>query len=215
MGGAVFPPWYFSVSVQLLSLSDSLWPHESKHTSLSITNSQSPLKPMSIYLGPNYDGGNENNGYLLQKVHAHTQCPDTAAGHCQPTPRLRLLNTHGPVWVSLLWCHCSFLLCPGAQSFVCALQECVSPVLCKFWGLYGGVNGDLLQEGLCHTMSIVPRVPAPVAVHRWPVPPQETLKHSKVFTTLNFRVFFFSTSFLKLTSKNILKAHTIPSKWQR
>ena len=25
------------------------------------------------------------------------------------------------------------------------------PVLCKFWQLYGGVNGDLLQEGLCHT----------------------------------------------------------------
>ena len=89
-------------------------------------------------LRPNYDGGNENNGYLLQKVHAHTQCPNPAAGHCQPTPRLRLLNTHRPVWVSLLWCHCSFLLCPGAQSFVCALQECVSPVLCKFWWLHGG-----------------------------------------------------------------------------
>ena len=25
------------------------------------------------------------------------------------------------------------------------------PVLWKFWRLYGGVNGDLLQEGLCHT----------------------------------------------------------------
>ena len=24
-------------------------------------------------------------------------------------------------------------------------------VLCKFWQLYGGVNGDLLQEDLCHT----------------------------------------------------------------
>ena len=34
---------------------------------------------------------------------------------------------------------------------VCALQESVSPVLCKFWHLYGGVNGDLFQEGLCHT----------------------------------------------------------------
>ena len=37
------------------------------------------------------------------------------------------------------------------QGFVCALQESVSPVLCKFWQLYGGVNGDLLQEGLFHT----------------------------------------------------------------
>ena len=34
--------------------------------------------------------------------------------------------------------------------FVCALQESVSPVLCKSWWVYGGVNGDLLQEGLCH-----------------------------------------------------------------
>ena len=25
------------------------------------------------------------------------------------------------------------------------------PVLCKFWQLFGGVNGNLLQEGLCHT----------------------------------------------------------------
>ena len=43
---------------------------------------------------------------------------------------------------------------PGSwftQGFICALQEFVSPVLCKFWQLYGGVNGDLLQEGLCHT----------------------------------------------------------------
>ena len=48
----------------------------------------------------------------------------------------------------------SLLLSPGpwfTQGFVCALQESVSPVLCKFWQLYGGVNGNLLQEGLCHT----------------------------------------------------------------
>ena len=25
------------------------------------------------------------------------------------------------------------------------------PILCKFWWLYGGANGDLLQEGLCHS----------------------------------------------------------------
>ena len=48
----------------------------------------------------------------------------------------------------------SLLLSPGSwctQGSVCALQESVSPVLCKFWQLYGGANGDLLQEGLCHT----------------------------------------------------------------
>ena len=61
----------------------------------------------------------------------------------------RLLDTPGQVWISLLWGHCSFLLGPGAQGSVCTLQESVSPVLCKFWQLYGGVNGDLLLEGLC------------------------------------------------------------------
>ena len=25
----------------------------------------------------------------------------------------------------------------------------------KFWQLYGGVNGDLLQEGLCHTQVLL------------------------------------------------------------
>ena len=112
----------------------------------------------------------------------------------------RLLDTHRQVWVSLLWGHCSFLLGPGVQGFVCALQESVSQscvikshwppksnslgVLSPFarseggksvvgprtfltvqeflwyncsaicgssaWWLYGGINGNLLQECLCH-----------------------------------------------------------------
>ena len=41
------------------------------------------------------------------------------------------------------WCTRS-CLCPPGVYF---------PVLCKFWQLCGGVNGDLLQEGLCHTQS--------------------------------------------------------------
>ena len=38
--------------------------------------------------------------------------------------------------------HTRFRLCPPRVSF---------PVLCKFWQLHSWVNGDLLQEGLCHT----------------------------------------------------------------
>ena len=97
-----------------------------------------------------------------------------------PRPCQRLLDTHGQVWVSLVWGHCSFLLGLGVHSFVPALQESVSPVLCKFWWLYGGVNGDLLQEGLCHTQVYSTQSPRPCAGRWWPVPPQETLKHSKV-----------------------------------
>ena len=112
---------------------------------------------------------------LLHSV-APTLQQATADSHlCQ-----RLLDTHGQVWVSLLWGHCSFLLGPGAQGSVCALQESVSPVLCKFWCLYDGINGDLLQEVLCHTQVYCTQNPCPWAVHCWPVPPQETLKHRSV-----------------------------------
>ena len=48
--------------------------------------------------------------------------------------------------------HTSFCLCP---------QESVSPVLCKFSWLYGGVNGNLLQEGLCHTQVWCTLSPCP------------------------------------------------------
>ena len=58
----------------------------------------------------------------------------------------------------------SLLLSPGswcAQVSVCALQESVSPVPWKFWWLDGGVNGDLLQEGLCHTQVYCTQRPCP------------------------------------------------------
>ena len=45
-----------------------------------------------------------------------------------------------------------FCLCPPRVCF---------PVLCKFWWLYGGVNGDLLQEGLCHTQVCCTQSPCP------------------------------------------------------
>ena len=60
---------------------------------------------------------------------------------------------------------------------VCALQESVSPVPCKFWWLYGGVNGDLLQEGLCHTHT---QGPCPYGNPLLTCTPQETLERSSV-----------------------------------
>ena len=92
--------------------------------------------------------------------HAHTaslSAPTPAAGHHQP---MSLLETPEHSWASLGQSLVgSLLLSPGswcAQVSVCAFQEPVSPVLCKFWWLYGGVNGDLLQEGLCHTQVYCP-----------------------------------------------------------
>ena len=62
--------------------------------------------------------------------------PNPVAGHGQPTP---LPETPGHSWASLGQSHMGLLLLsPGSwctQGFVCALQEFVSPVLCKLWWL--------------------------------------------------------------------------------
>ena len=88
--------------------------------------------------------------------------PNPAAGHHQPTP---LPETPGHSQASLGQSLVgSLLLSPGswcAQGSVCALQESVSPVLCKFWWVYVGVNGDLLQEDLCHTQVCCTQSPCP------------------------------------------------------
>ena len=76
----------------------------------------------------------------------------------------------------------SLLLSPGswcAQGFVCALQESVFPVLCKFSWLYGGVNGYLLQKGLCHTQVCCTQSPCPCGRPLLTHTSTETLKHSK------------------------------------
>ena len=116
---------------------------------------------------PNCGGGDEDNGDLLQKVPSCTAAlstPSPVAGHRRPMPPL---ETPGPSWASLGQSLMgSLLLSPGSwctQVSACALQESVSPVLCKFWQVYDGVNGDLLQEGLCHTQIL--RGPVPAVVH--------------------------------------------------
>ena len=46
----------------------------------------------------------------------------------------------------------SFFLSRGAHKVLFVPSKSpVCPVLCKFWQLYGGINGNLFQEGLCHS----------------------------------------------------------------
>ena len=84
-------------------------------------------------LRPNYSGGNEDNGDLLQKVpcrHCCTQCPQPCSS--PPPTHASTRDSWTPTGKSGLG---SLLLSPEswcAQGFVCALQEPVSPVLCKF-----------------------------------------------------------------------------------
>ena len=75
----------------------------------------------------------------------------------------RLLDTHRQVWVSLCGVTSPFSWVLVSTGFICAFQESISPVLCKFWRLYGGVNGNLLQEGLCHTQVCCTQSPCPCA----------------------------------------------------
>ena len=79
--------------------------------------------------------------------------------HSVPRPCSRPPPTHvetpGHSWASLAQSLLgSLLFSPGSwctQNSVCVPQESISAVPCKFWQVYGGVNGNLLHEGLCHT----------------------------------------------------------------
>ena len=116
-------------------------------------------------LRPNYGGGNEDNGDLLQKVpcrHCCPQCPQSCRRplptHASARDSWTLTGESGSVscgatapfpWVLV---HTRFYLC---------LRRVYFPVLCKFWWLCGGVNSDLLQEGLCHTQVCCTQSPCP------------------------------------------------------
>ena len=125
----------------------------------------------------------EDNGDLLQKAHACTATlgpPPLQQATTDPCLHWRLLDTHRWVWVSVLWGHFFFLLGPGAHKvlFVTSMhlfpQSCVSSGGSVVWLI---VTSSKTAYAI--PRSIAPRAPAPVAGHCWPVPPQETLKHSK------------------------------------
>ena len=79
--------------------------------------------------------------------HHRPRLPLETPGRSQASPGQSLV---GPLLLSPgSWCT-RFCLCPPRVCF---------PVLCKFWQLYGGVNGDLLQEG-----HAIPRSAAPIAL---------------------------------------------------
>ena len=105
----------------------------------------------------------------FKRPQAHTatlSATHPAAGHHQPTPPP---ETPGPSWESLGQSLVgSLLLSPGSwctQGCVCALQESVSLVLCKFRWLYGGLMATFSWRAYAIPRSTAPRAPAPTAVH--------------------------------------------------
>ena len=77
----------------------------------------------------------------------------------------RLLDTHRQVWVSLLWGHCFFLLGPGAQGSVCALQESIFQSYVSSGSSMVGLMVTSSKRAYAIPKSAAPRAPAPAAVH--------------------------------------------------
>ena len=101
----------------------------------------------------------------FKRFHARTatfSAPNPAACHRRPTPPPETPeHSQASLGQSLVG---SLPLSPGswcAQVSVYALQDSISPALCKFWQLCSGVNGDVLQEGLCHTQVCCTQSPCP------------------------------------------------------
>ena len=110
-------------------------------------------------------------------MHALLRAANPEAGHHWPMPPPETVG----YWQASLGQSLagSWLVSSGSwctQDFVCALQESLFPVLCKFWWLYGG--GELIANSSKRAYAIprstAPRAPAPAAVRCWSVPPQET-----------------------------------------
>ena len=105
----------------------------------------------------------------FRRSHAHTatlSAPNPAAGQCQPYLHQRLLDIHGQVWVSLLWGHCSFLLCPGAQKVLFVPSNSLFPQsIVSSGGSMVGLMVTSSQRAYAIPRSTAPRAPAPAAVH--------------------------------------------------
>ena len=111
---------------------------------------------------------------------AALSAPDPAAATTDPCLHQRLLDTHGQVWISFLWGHCSFLLGHGTHKVLFVPSKSLFPS-------GGSVVGLMATsfKNLCHTQVCCIQSPAPVVGHWWPIPPQETLKHSKAGLTVS------------------------------
>ena len=137
----------------------------------------------AIYMGPNYVGGNEDNGDLLQKIHACTATlttPKPAAGHHELTSPL---ETPGHSQASMGQSPMGWLLSSsgsGAQGSVYALQESFSQSCLSSCSFMLDLMVTSSKRAYAIPKSAAPRAPFPVAVHCWTISPQKTLKHSSL-----------------------------------
>ena len=121
---------------------------------------------------------------LLQWTMFCQNCPYSVPPTLQqatPDPCLlwRLLDTHGEVWVSFLWDHCSFFLGPGVHKLLFLPSKSLFPQsYISSGGSMLGLMATSSKRVFAIPKSSTPKAPDPAAVHCWPIPLQETLKHS-------------------------------------
>ena len=119
---------------------------------------------LSFDLRPDYGEGNEDNGDLPPKASCCTgalSAPTLQQAAADPRLCWRLLDTHRQGWVRLLWGPCYFLLRPGAHKVLFVPSKSLFPQSWVSLVALCGVNGDLLQERLCHTQVCWTQSPCP------------------------------------------------------
>ena len=118
----------------------------------------------------------------------HSVPPDPAAGHYRPTPLPETpWHPHACPGQSLVR---SLLLSPGPG----AHKVLFVPSKGLFSQSYVSSGGSMVglmvttsKRAYATPESAAPRAPAPAAVHCWPVPPQEILKHSSVSVSMGIQ----------------------------
>ena len=120
----------------------------------------------------NYGGGNEDNDNLPQKVLCtllHSVSPTLQQATTDPCLCSRFLDTHGKVWVSLLWDYCSFLPGPGAHKVLFVPSK---SLFHQFFVNSGesmvGLKMTSSKRAYTIPQSAAPRAPSLAAGHSWP-----------------------------------------------
>ena len=96
----------------------------------------------------------------------HSVPPTLQQATADPRLHRRLLDTHGHVWVSFLWGHCSFLLDPSVHKVLFVPSKNLFPQSCVSFGC-SVVELMAISSKRAYAIprSPAPRVPALVAGH--------------------------------------------------
>ena len=121
--------------------------------------------PPCLLLGPNYGGGNEDNGNIPQKIpglYCHSPCPQPCSR--PPLTHAFARESRTPTGKPPVG---SLFLSPGSwcTRFCCALQESISQSCVSSGSSMVGLMVTSSKRAYAIPRSAAPRTPTPVAVH--------------------------------------------------